>query len=149
MVDCQLTYLNFLFVQRDALDDIETRLLVRLGVPHVGLFEDHFVLGTVGQAKSLVLATTRPMPIARFSEKFDVRGPLPLALGMFLSGLCRARRGDSVIVGIQEGLGQHGRVVVAAGGTVLLGGRPPREGGVRRGVGHGGSVQSRGGLSRR
>lgn len=47
MLKC-MTYLNFLFIERHAVHDLKTRLLIGLGVDGVCLFEDHLVLGASG-----------------------------------------------------------------------------------------------------
>lgn len=50
-----MMYLDFLLVKRDALDDVQTRLLVGFGVAVVSLLEDHLVLCTV--QRSIILAS--------------------------------------------------------------------------------------------
>jgi hypothetical protein len=37
---------DLFFIQRDALDDVKTRLLIRLRIAEIGLLEDGLVLGT-------------------------------------------------------------------------------------------------------
>jgi hypothetical protein len=78
-------------------------------------------------------------------EKEHIRGPLPLALGVLLGGQTELRRVGRVIVLVNRGLGQDGRVVeggrraffVLLSLLLFLTGRAQVERRVRRGVGHG------------
>lgn len=45
------SYLNFLLIERNAVNNVQTRLLVRLRIRLVCIFEDHLVFGTIKKVR--------------------------------------------------------------------------------------------------
>lgn len=69
------THLDLLLAEGDAVDKLETRLLVRLGVVFVRVLEYHLVLGPgIGVSCGRAKEGRRP--------RQNIRGALPLALGV-------------------------------------------------------------------
>ena len=69
-------YLDFLLVEGNAVDDVETRLLVGLGIRVIRLLEDHLILCTkpIGTIVSLLVIFKLSLVLNRASSRRGAGG---------------------------------------------------------------------------